>query len=94
MAKPKAIPFWLLYQDSLFTIHSEPSRGIDRSNDTRTYRKVCDAYSVQVSPETGEPCEPEKVAILRPNDLVIPASRPRAGGNTRNTNNHHHTNKR
>lgn len=75
MNKPKVIPFHLLYKDSLFTIHAEPSRNIARSSDSRTYRKVCDAYSVLVGVD-GKDAEPEYPIILRPHDLVLPASRP------------------
>lgn len=78
--KPKVIPFHLLYKDSLFTIFSEPSRNISRSTDQRVYRKVCDAYSVVVD-SSGKDVEPEVAAILRPSDLVLPASRPRSQNN-------------
>jgi hypothetical protein len=86
MNKPKVIPFHLLYKDSLFTIHSEPSRNIARSTDSRTYRKVCDAYSVLVTAE-GKDAEPEYPIILRPHDLVLPASRP-TGGNRNKSSAH------
>jgi hypothetical protein len=84
VSKQKTLPFRLLYENSLFTIFSEPSRDIQRSNDSRTYRKECEAYSVQVDPSNGKPVEPEVVCILRPSDLVTPVQNPR-GGNRRST---------
>lgn len=83
--KAKVLPFRLLYADSLFTIHAEPSRGIDRSTDKRVYRKVCDAYSVLCTDVSPHPdVEPEQACILRPNDLVVPLPRPQTRRFTRN----------
>src|SRR5687768_13928156 len=98
MGNNKPLPFHLLYADSHFKIHSEASRGILRSDDTRTYRKVAESHSVQVDEDTGKDKEPEVVCILRPNDLVVPVSRPRNKGvrtmnrytTNRNTTNNHH----
>lgn len=77
MGNNKPLPFHLLYKDSHFKIHSEASRGITRSDDPSTYRKVQEAWSVLVDDNTGKDAEPEKTIILRPNDLVVPVSRPR-----------------
>lgn len=77
MAKQLTLPFRLLQDGSTFTIHSEPSRGITRSDDKRTYLKVCMAYSVECEPGSSTPVDPEHAIILRPNDLVVPKSRPR-----------------
>lgn len=78
MGNNKPLPFHLLYKDSHFKIHSEASRGIARSDDPHTYRKVQEAWSVLVDDDSGKDAEPEKAIILRPNDLVLPVSRPRA----------------
>lgn len=66
----KPIPFKLLYDDSQFTIYSEPSRGLSHADikDTSVYRKVSNAWSQSVEDE-------EKCIILRPNDLVTPLPR-------------------
>lgn len=82
--KEKVLPFHLLYKDSMFRIFSEPSRNISRSTDKRVYRKVCDAYSVEVVESTGRDVEPERAIILRPNDLCSPLPRPQSRRFTRN----------
>lgn len=62
------IRFARLFDGSKFTIFAEPSRDIRKSNDPTVYIKVCDAYSVAEN-------DPEKVAILYPEDLVNPRTR-------------------
>lgn len=62
------IPFSKLWDGSKFQIFAEPTRRIRRSDDTRTYVKVCDAWSHVDGDE-------DQVAILYPKDLVLPLSR-------------------
>lgn len=66
------IRFARLEVGSDFQIFAEPSRGVRKSNDKRTYVKDAEAYStVKGTANT----EGEVVAILFPEDLVIPLSR-------------------
>lgn len=56
---------------STCTIFAEPSRGIYRSKDTTTYRRDTEnTVLVDVN-------DPDHVAILMPDDLVVPLSRPK-----------------
>lgn len=66
------IRFSRLEVGSDFTIFAEPSRGVRKSKDQRTYVKDAEAYST-VKGTTGT--EEEVVAILYPEDLVVPLSR-------------------
>lgn len=66
------IRFARLEVGSDFTIFAEPSRGVRKSKDQRTYVKDAEAYStVKGTAGTAE----EVVAILYPEDLVVPLSR-------------------
>lgn len=68
------IRFSRLEDGSDFQIFAEPSRNLRKSSDRRTYTKNCDAFStVKGTLNTEE----EVVAILYPEDLVIPLSRGR-----------------
>ena len=52
-----------LFPGSLFTIVAEPSRGVFKSKDKRTYRKARDGfYATEVSTGAG--------AVLYPQDIV------------------------
>lgn len=68
------IRFSRLESGSDFQIFAEPTRNVRKSNDKRIYVKNCDAYST-VKGTAGT--ENEVVAILYPEDLVIPLSRGR-----------------
>lgn len=66
------IRFARLEVGSDFQIFAEPSRGVRKSTDKRTYVKDAEAFStVKGTSNTAE----EVVAILFPEDLVIPLSR-------------------
>lgn len=66
------IRFARLEVGSDFQIFAEPSRGVRKSSDKRTYVKDAESYStVKGTANTPE----EVVAILDPQDLVIPMSR-------------------
>lgn len=56
---------------STCTIFAEPSRGVRRSNDKTVWRR--DAENTILIDTSNE----ERCAILMPEDLVIPLSRPR-----------------
>ena len=56
---------------STCTIFAEPSRGVRRSNDKTVWRR--DAENTILIDTANE----ERCAILMPEDLVIPLSRPR-----------------
>ena len=56
---------------STCTIFAEPSRGVRRSNDKTVWRR--DAENTILIDVSNE----ERCAILMPEDLVIPQSRPR-----------------
>ena len=56
---------------STCTIFAEPSRGVRRSNDKTIWRR--DAENTILIDTANE----ERCAILMPEDLVIPLSRPR-----------------
>lgn len=62
------IRFKRLFVGSKFTIFAEPSRDIAKSKDRTVYVKMAESYSQSVDDEN-------KVAILYPEDLVIPMSR-------------------
>ena len=68
----RPIKFERLEVGSKFDIFAEPSRGIKKSKDTTVYIKRAESYSEAVNDE-------EKVAILYPEDLVRPLSRPQRG---------------
>lgn len=58
---------------STCTIFAEPSRGVYKSKDTTVYRRDTEnTILIDVKNE-------EHVAILLPDDLVVPMSRPRYG---------------
>ena len=56
---------------STCTIFAEPSRGVRRSNDKTVWRR--DAENTILIDTANE----ERCAILMPEDLVVPLSRPR-----------------
>ena len=56
---------------STCTIFAEPSRGVRRSNDKTVWRR--DAENTILIDTANE----ERCAILMPEDLVVPMSRPR-----------------
>ena len=56
---------------STCTIFAEPSRGLYRSNDTTVYRRDTE-NTVLVNVKDESHC-----AILMPDDLVVPMSRPK-----------------
>lgn len=62
------IKFERLFVGSEFTIFAEPSRGVRKSNDKTTYRKMAESWSEDVN-------DPNHVAILMPEDLVQPLNR-------------------
>lgn len=71
----RPIRLFRLEPGSTCTIFAEPSRGIGRSKDKTVYRR--DTENTILIDVTNE----EKVAILLPDDLVVPMSRPkRVGG--------------
>lgn len=65
----RPIKFARLEVGSKFDIFAEPSRGIAKSKDSTVYIKKAESYSEAVNDDT-------KVAILYPEDLVRPLSRP------------------
>lgn len=66
----RPIRFERLEAGSKFDIFAEPSRGVRKSNDATVWVKDCEAYSTDIT-------NPERCAILMPEDLVRPLSRPR-----------------
>lgn len=64
----RPIRFHKLLPGSKFNIFAEPSRGIQKSNDKRTYIKDCEAFSTNT--EDAEHC-----IILDRQDLVVPLTR-------------------
>ena len=68
--QPRPIRFHKLQVGSKFDIFAEPSRGIQFSNDKRTYIKAAESYSHEVGNESN-------VIVLDFDDLVVPRSRPR-----------------
>lgn len=65
----RPIRFSRLEPGSKFDIFAEPSRDIRKSNDPTVWLKNCEAYSTDIT-------NPDRVAILYPEDLVRPLSRP------------------
>ena len=69
----RPIRLWKLEPGSTCTIFAEPSRGIFRSKDKTVYRRDTEnTILIDVNDESH-------VAILLPEDLVIPQSRPKHG---------------
>lgn len=66
------IRFKRLRVGSKFRIFAEPSREIQKSTDQTVYIKDAESYSTDVT-------NVEHVAILYPEDLVIPLTRGNAG---------------
>ena len=62
------IRFSKLNTGSMFRIAGEPSRGIERSDDTRVYQKVHPVHSMDTSNK-------ERHIILDQDDLVFPLTR-------------------
>lgn len=62
------IRFSRLFVGSRFNIFAEPSRGIRKSSDPTVYVKMAESYSEDVD-------NPNHVAILYPEDLVVPLNR-------------------
>jgi hypothetical protein len=70
----RPIRLWKLEPGSTCTIFAEPSRGIFKSKDKTVYRRDTEnTILVDVADENH-------VAILMPEDLVVPLSRPKHGG--------------
>ena len=69
------IAFSKLEAGSMFRIFAEPTRGIAKSNDSRVYQKICEAYSEDTA-SAGKAGERERAIILYPDDRVIPLTRP------------------
>ena len=69
----RPIRFSKLEVGSKFAIFAEPSRGIRKSDDPTVWFKDAEAYSTDTTNE-------ERVAILYPEDLVQPLSRPQQRG--------------
>lgn len=67
-ATPLPIRFAKLRLNSKFRIFAEPSRNIRKSNDPTVYIKAAESYSI----DSGNP---ERAAILYPEDLVVPLTR-------------------
>lgn len=67
---PRPIRFAKLEVGSKYSIFAEPSRDIRKSNDSTVWYKDAEAYSTDVG-------NPDRCAILMPEDLVLPLSRPR-----------------
>lgn len=67
--KIRPIKFARLEAGSKFDIFAEPTRGINKSNDSTVYIKRAEAFSEAVG-------DADKVIILYPDDLVRPLSRP------------------
>jgi hypothetical protein len=65
----RPIRFSRLEVGSTFDIFAEPSRGIRKSSDKTVWLKEAESYSVDTT-------NPERYAILYPEDLVRPLSRP------------------
>jgi hypothetical protein len=63
----RPIRYYKLIPGSKFTIFAEPSRNIRKSKDTTVYRKL-ESWAENVD-------NPEHIAILYPEDLVVPMSR-------------------
>ena len=68
----RPIRFARLESGSKFSIFAEPSREIRKSNDPTVWVKECEAYSVDST-------NPDRCAILMPEDLVRPLTRPKKG---------------
>lgn len=69
----RPIRLWKLEPGSTCTIFAEPSRGIFKSKDKTVYRRDTEnTILIDVNDESH-------VAILLPEDLVIPQSRPKHG---------------
>lgn len=69
----RPIRLWKLEPGSTCTIFAEPSRGIFKSKDKTVYRRDTEnTILVDVADENH-------VAILMPEDLVVPLSRPKHG---------------
>lgn len=62
------IRFSRLFVGSKFTIFAEPSRNIRKSDDKTIYLKQAESWSEDVT-------DTNHVAILYPDDLVIPLNR-------------------
>lgn len=70
----RPIRLFRLEPGSTCTIFAEPSRGIFKSKDKTVYRRDTEnTVLVDVADENH-------VAILLPEDLVVPMSRPKKGG--------------
>jgi hypothetical protein len=70
----RPIRLWKLEPGSTCTIFAEPSRGIFKSKDKTVYRRDTEnTILVDIADENH-------VAILMPEDLVVPLSRPKHGG--------------
>lgn len=70
----RPIRLFRLEPGSTCTIFAEPSRGIYKSKDRTVYRRDTEnTVLIDVADE-------ERCAILMPDDLVVPMSRPRRGG--------------
>lgn len=65
----RPIRFARLEVGSTYNIFAEPSRGIRKSTDRTVWLKEAESYSVDTA-------NPERFAILYPEDLVRPLSRP------------------
>ena len=65
----RPIRFARLEVGSKFRIFAEPSRGIRKSSDNTVWFKNAESFSTDTSNE-------ERAAILYPEDLVQPLSRP------------------
>ena len=69
----RPIRLFRLEPGSTCTIFAEPSRGIFKSKDKTVYRRDTEnTILIDVN-------DPEHVAILLPEDLVVPMSRPKHG---------------
>ena len=69
----RPIRLFRLEPSSTCTIFAEPSRGIFKSKDKTVYRRDTEnTVLIDVN-------DPEHVAILLPEDLVVPMSRPKHG---------------
>ena len=69
----RPIRLFRLEPGSTCTIFAEPSRGIFKSKDKTVYRRDTEnTVLIDVN-------DPEHVAILLPEDLVVPMSRPKHG---------------
>ena len=70
----RPIRLFRLEPGSTCTIFAEPSRGLFRSKDKTVYRRDTE-NTVLIDVNDKDHC-----AILMPEDLVVPQSRPRRGG--------------